>query len=88
MTQAHEITLLKRQTGDMLNLARYLGRRLEELKRTSPAWAFNDVVYYLETVLHVWEFGRKSKPRQDHSLRRRKAPRQVLIAGQRLKYTG
>jgi hypothetical protein len=87
VNKAEEIRRLKAKTGDMLNLARYLGRRLEELKRTSPASAFNDVVYYLETVLYVWEFGRKSKPRQDHSPCRRKAPRAVLIAGQRLKYT-
>ena len=57
MSKAEQVALLKADTEHLLRRVRCVGERLYALRRTGPAIAFDDVVYYLETALHVWEPG-------------------------------
>ena len=61
MTKKQHIALLKADTEGLLYRARCISQRLYDFRRTGPAMAFDDVVYYLETALHVWDPGRKVK---------------------------
>ncbi len=84
MAHSKEPESLKADVQFLARRAVGLSDRLDKSGRAAASQAWEDVLFYMDKTLAVWDIKPYArKVHQDHSFGRRKAPRPILIRGQR-----